>query len=226
MTLLEVGRMGVQPDLDIKNPVTTEGKIVADAWKSVATLPGGPQRVFWGLNLDNSQEFWAFFEWNAMEEHQKFAEEHGIHVVKDFPKVFTPGFTKHVQSNDIKNLSTPVTEIVMIHFPSNISTVDKDSAVAALHEIVYANFDECDDTGDVEFGWGVETDFPATVDGTEFPTAVLNAFIGWPSIEIARKWHETEGFKKGMELIAWLKDVVKVKRFCVEFQTVARDSSL
>ena len=75
MTFLEVGRMGVRPDMDIMNPSTEEGKINADTWSSVMTLPGGPQRMFWGLRTDNSQEFWAFFEWNSMEEHQKFAQE-------------------------------------------------------------------------------------------------------------------------------------------------------
>ena len=75
MTLLEFGEMGVQPDLNIMDPSTKEGKIVADAWNSVITLPGGPQRVFWGLNVDDPRSFWSLFEWNSMEEHEKFAKE-------------------------------------------------------------------------------------------------------------------------------------------------------
>ena len=72
---------------------------------------------------------------------------------------------KHIESNGIKNLATPGTEIVMVHFPSDISASEKDAAIAALRQILNEQFEKCDDVGDIEYGWGVENSFPVKVNG-------------------------------------------------------------
>ena len=77
MPVTEVGCMGVKPDLDVMNDSTDEGQILTGVWNAVTTLPGGPQRVYWGLEVEDPSKLWAFFDWDSIEEHMKFAKEYG-----------------------------------------------------------------------------------------------------------------------------------------------------
>lgn len=74
MTITEVGCMGVKPGLSITDPSTPEGTVLPSVWKTVLTKPGGPQRVFWGLEEEDSSKVWAFFDWNSVQEHVDFAK--------------------------------------------------------------------------------------------------------------------------------------------------------
>lgn len=72
--ITELTCMGVKPGLDIMDETTDEGKILKKAWDAVIAGPGGPQRVFWGLEIENPLNIWVFFDWHSVEEHRKFAE--------------------------------------------------------------------------------------------------------------------------------------------------------
>ena len=75
MSVTEVGCMGVKPGLSVMDPSTPEGQILTGAWKTVTTKPGGPSRVYWGLETENPSNLWAFFDWVSVEQHKTFAEE-------------------------------------------------------------------------------------------------------------------------------------------------------
>lgn len=73
MTITEVGCMGVKPGIDIMDETTPEGKILKNIWQTVTTKPGGPQRVIWGLEVQDPLRLWAFFDWDSQEQHEEFA---------------------------------------------------------------------------------------------------------------------------------------------------------
>lgn len=66
--VVEVGFMGV------KTGKTSDGKILINAWEAIIKAPGGPQRIFWGLEVEDSSKIWAWFDWNSLEEHNEFAK--------------------------------------------------------------------------------------------------------------------------------------------------------
>lgn len=65
--------MGVKPSLDVMNEGTKEEQILSNPYKYVVNAPGGPFRVYWGTEVENPSFLWAFFDWNSIEEHEKFA---------------------------------------------------------------------------------------------------------------------------------------------------------
>lgn len=74
MVVAEIACMGIKPDLNIMDETTREGRILTGAWKAVLTAPGGPQQVYWGLEIEDLSKLWAFFDWDSVEEHEKFAK--------------------------------------------------------------------------------------------------------------------------------------------------------
>jgi hypothetical protein len=75
MVIQEVGVMGVKPGIDIMDPSTPEGNILHQAWSTVLIKPAGPSRVYYGLEEDNPLRIWGFFDWDTVEQHEKFAIE-------------------------------------------------------------------------------------------------------------------------------------------------------
>jgi hypothetical protein len=74
MAVTEIGCMGVKPSLDVMNDRTTEGQILTKLYNYVVTAPGGPLRVYWGLESEDPSYIWTFFDWNSIEDHEKFAK--------------------------------------------------------------------------------------------------------------------------------------------------------
>lgn len=74
MAVTEVGRMGVKPGLNIMDETTQEGQVLTGAWKAVTSAPGGPHRVYWGLEVEDPSKLWAFFDWDSIEDHENFAK--------------------------------------------------------------------------------------------------------------------------------------------------------
>lgn len=73
MAVTEIACMGIKPGLNIKDDTTKEGQILHGTWQAVLSLPGGPSRVYWGLEVEDQSKIWAFFDWESVEEHEKFA---------------------------------------------------------------------------------------------------------------------------------------------------------
>jgi hypothetical protein len=76
MTVAEVGCMIVKPDLDVMDDSTPEGQILTGTWNTILSKPGGPQRVYWGLESKDSSRLWAFFDFESVRQHEQFAQEY------------------------------------------------------------------------------------------------------------------------------------------------------
>ncbi|KAJ3543655.1 hypothetical protein NM208_g3459 [Fusarium decemcellulare] len=161
MTVTEVGCMGVKPGLNIIDPSTEEGQILTGAWKTVTSKPGGPQRVYWGLEAADPSKVWAFFDFDSVEQHRQFAEEYGADAVKDIPKICTHGeFSKHITmdpSSDI--LQSPVTEVMLVYFPGDISKEHQEGLSELFRSILLRGFSDSLDVKELAHGWGLEKDF-------------------------------------------------------------------
>lgn len=72
--------MGVKPGLDIMNEATQEGQVLTGAWKAVASAPGGPHRVYWGLEVEDTSKLWAFFDWDSVADHENFAKSYAARL--------------------------------------------------------------------------------------------------------------------------------------------------
>ncbi|KAF5603546.1 multidrug resistance [Fusarium pseudocircinatum] len=198
MTVTELGPMGVKPNMNIMDHTTPEGKILTDAWKTVLSKPGGPQRVYWGLESVDPSKVWGFFDFDSVEQHQRFAEEYGEDAVKDIPKICTHGeFTKHVKmvpSSDV--LGSPLTEIILAYFPQDIPEEKEETLSSQIQEILKRAFPA---EARVAHAWGVENDFPArTEDGQ--PRSVLMGFVGLSHSETLGDHQKTDALRSAASI--------------------------
>ncbi|KAG4291284.1 hypothetical protein FPRO06_03170 [Fusarium proliferatum] len=202
MTVTEVGCMGVKPNINIMDHTTPEGKILTDAWNTVTSKPGGPQRVYWGLESVDPSKIWCFFDFESVEQHRHFAEEYGADAVKDIPKICTYGeFSKHIQmvaSSDV--LGSPLTEIILAYFPQEISDEKKETLSSKIQEILRQAFP---DDARVAHAWGVENDFPARSEAGK-PRSVVMGFIGLSHPEAWEDYRQTDGWKEALSSIEGL----------------------
>jgi hypothetical protein len=75
MPVMEFAYMDVKPNLDVMNDSTREGQVLTGAWNTVTTAPGGPKRVYWGLEIEEPSRVWGFLEWDSIEQHEEFAKK-------------------------------------------------------------------------------------------------------------------------------------------------------
>lgn len=118
-------------------------------------------------------------------------------------------------------LQSPVTEVVLAFFPSDISSAGKDTAIAQLQKFVEKSLDGCPDVKGVSFGWGVENDFPIRGEKGQVGS-VLMALIGWPSVEASMKFRETETSKENVEFIRGIEGIVRLAIFHISCRTLER----
>jgi hypothetical protein len=74
MTVTEVGRMGVKPNHKVLDENTPEGRLLASIYQNIVSLPGGPSRIYLGLETEDPLMLWAFLDWETLGEHQEFAK--------------------------------------------------------------------------------------------------------------------------------------------------------
>lgn len=74
MVVTEVGCLGIKPGLEVMNDSKPEGAVLAKAYTTVTATDGGPYRSFWGLEIENPLMLWAFFDFDSVEHHRRFAE--------------------------------------------------------------------------------------------------------------------------------------------------------
>ncbi|KAF5012855.1 hypothetical protein FDECE_1145 [Fusarium decemcellulare] len=209
MTVTEVGCMGVKPGLNVMDPSTEEGQILTGAWKTVTSKPGGPQRVYWGLEAADPSKIWAFFDFDSVEQHRQFAEEHGAEAVKDIPKICTHGeISKHIKmdpSSDV--LQSPVTELMLVYFPSDISEKDQAGLSELFRLILLMGFPDSPDVKKLTHGWGLEKDF--NVRGKDGQVgSVLMGFVGWSSVDAQAEFHKTDAYKQTLSQVQNMKGAI------------------
>lgn len=138
--------------------------------------------------------------------------------MKDLDQVFQPGgFTKHFDGSPFppSALKSPVTEVMLAFFPSDISTDAKAAARERVAQFAEKGLDKCADIQAVNFGWGVENDFPVRGGDEGQKGSMLVALIGWPSIEAHMKFRDTEAFKESVGLLRGMEGMVKLTMFHV-----------
>jgi len=223
MPITEVGLMGVKPNHKIMDDSLPEGHLLTSIYKNIISLPGGPSRIYWGLEVEDPLKLWAFFDWETLGEHEEFAKAFGAEAVKDLPTILTHGeFSKHVVlSPSPLVLQSPITEVLLAYFPSDISAAGKESTATQFQKLVEKSLGGSTDVKAVSYGWGVENDFP--VRGEEGQRgSLLTAFIGWPSVEASMKVRETEVSRKNVELIQGIEGNIKFAMFQISCRVLER----
>ena len=119
-------------------------------------------------------------------------------------------------------LQSPVTEVIIAYFPSNISPAGKDAAAARLQQFVEKSLHKCSDVKAVSTGWGVENDFPVRGGEEGQKGSILTAFVGWPSIDAHMKFQETEAYKENVGLIRAMEGIVKLDVFHISCRVLVR----
>ncbi|KAF2623314.1 hypothetical protein BU25DRAFT_425074 [Macroventuria anomochaeta] len=222
MPIVEVGMMGVRPNKTPMDPSTADGKILSDAWKAVIQAPGGPQRVFWGLEEEDRGRIWGWFDWESVEEHEAFAKSVGGEATKRFVEVFTPGFTKHAHV-DTSVLKAPVTEVMLASFPPDITQDAKDAVAGQFQTFKEKALDQCKDVRTVSSGWGLEIDFPVRNSPNGEKGTLFFALIGWGSVDEHMAFRETEAFKENVGLITGMEGYVKLDMFHLSCEVMERE---
>lgn len=150
---------------------------------------------------------------------------HGHEIVKDLPKILTHGaFTKHVVLNPAPPLvlQSPITEVMLAFFPTDIAQTTRDANTARFREFVTKALDTCADVKGVSYGWGVENDFPV-LDGEEGQKGShLTALIGWPHIEAHLKFRETPEFKNNVALLTEMEGLLKLTMVHVKCRSLEK----
>jgi hypothetical protein len=145
--------------------------------------------------------------------------------VKDLPTVLTHGvFTKHVSVSQSPSqiLDSPVTEVLIAYFPSDISSTAKDTAAARFQQFAEKGLGKCADCKGVSSGWGVENDFPV-IGGEEGQLgSIFIAFAGWTSIDAHVQFRETEAFKENIHFLRSMEGLLKMTMFHVSCQSIMR----
>ncbi|PNP86404.1 hypothetical protein FNYG_00106 [Fusarium nygamai] len=206
--------------MNIMDHTTPEGKILTDAWNTVISKPGGPQRVYWGLESVDASKVWGFFDFDSVEQHCRFAEEYGADAVKDIPKICTYGeFSKHIKmvpSSDV--LGSPLTEIILAYFPQDISDEKKETLSSKIQEILREAFLA---DARVAHAWGVENDFPARSEDVQL-RSVLMGFVGLSHSETWGDHRQTDGWKETLSDIEGLEGCTSIYSFALSCQHLER----
>ncbi|KAG8170225.1 hypothetical protein KVR01_000970 [Diaporthe batatas] len=227
MAITEAGCSIVKPGIDVMDESTPEGQILLKIWKGVTSQPTGPFRVFWGTEVENPANLWGFFDFASVEEHEKFAEEFGKDIVTDFPKILGGHhFTKHVTLTPYPHtaLRAPVTEVLLIWFPSDLAPEVKDAATKRLQQFADACLGSNGGIHAINIGWGVENDFPVR-DGEEGQKgSLLTAMIGWLSIATHIQFRETDTFKDNIHLLRGIEGFVKMTMFHIKSRVMENET--
>ncbi|KAJ5690099.1 hypothetical protein N7462_004491 [Penicillium macrosclerotiorum] len=226
MSVIEISCMGVRPSLDIMDESTREGQILRKVWDTVTTDPGGPHRVYWGLENDESSKLWTFFDWDSIEDHEHYAKMLGPAAVKDLPTILNRGFfTKHitVAPSPPSALRSPMTDIIRAYFACDIAITDKDLAAAQIRLFLEDKLRHCPTAEGLSCGWSVENDLPV-LGGPEGQTgSMLIAFIGWRSVAANKQFWADEGLQELESLFQGMEGMIQWVKFHIHCRSLARD---
>lgn len=150
----------------------------------------------------------------------------GVHIVKDFDKILQRGlFTKHFDAAPFppSALKAPVTEVMLAFFPADISVEAKAGALERVTQFTELGLNKCPDVVAVNYGWGVENDFPVRGGEDGQTGSLLIALIGWPNIDAHMKFRETDTFKENVGLLRGLEGLLKLTMFHVHCKSMENE---
>jgi hypothetical protein len=147
--------------------------------------------------------------------------------VKDLPTVLTHSeFTKHVDVTPApaQALKSPVTEVTLAYFPSNISLQEKAKISSQFQQFAEKGLYQCAEVTSISYGWGVQNDFPVREVGGGLTGSLFITFIGWPSIDSHIQFQETDEFKEHVGLITNIGGMLKMVTFHVSCRSSEREA--
>ncbi|KAF5025855.1 hypothetical protein F66182_2077 [Fusarium sp. NRRL 66182] len=223
MTVTEVGCMFANPGSNIMDESTPAGKTLNNAWEVVTTKPGGPQRVYWGVESAHPLNVWGFFDFASVEQHRAFADKYGAEAVKDIPKICThPEFSKHLKMiPSSRVLESPLTEIMLAYFPQDIPQDKQEALSAQLSHILANSFESDPDVIEVARGWGLENDFPVRGKDGQLGK-VLMGFVGWRTTAAQANCCGTDEYKEAVSRIKEMEGCVSFYGLTVSCQHMER----
>ncbi|KAM0551858.1 hypothetical protein ACHAPJ_008194 [Fusarium lateritium] len=206
--ITEVGVMGVRPNMNIMDDSTLEGQILTGVWKTVTIDPS---------------KVWAFFDFDSVEQHRRFAQDYGSEAVKDIPKVCNLGeFSKHVNlkpSSDV--LQSSLTEIMLAYFPQDISKERQGALSDQLQHILSQSFEGNHHVTKVAHGWGLENDFPARGEDGQ-PRTVLMGFVGWSTADAHSEYSKEDDYKQAISRIEGMEGCTSFYKFTLSCRHLER----
>ncbi|KAK2033035.1 hypothetical protein LX32DRAFT_635675 [Colletotrichum zoysiae] len=226
MAVTEIGCCGIKPGLKIMDESTPEGKLYMGVFRTLNTLPGGPLRIYLGVDLDEPSKVYGFFDWISVDHHEKFAKTFEKDVQTDFEKVLTNGeYTKHITPTPSlqEALKSSVTDVFLVYYPSDISSEERSTATTGLQNILEERFGQHADVNAVSYGWGVEDDFPVCRKDGGKVGSVFSAFVGWHSLETNMNFREAGAHTAAQERIRGLDGVVALKTMRVSCAVLERN---
>lgn len=133
-----------------------------------------------------------------------------MEAVKDLPKILNrQDFQAHIEvDGDLRKvLDAPVTEALLVYFPSDTIDSEKATISSKAHEIAKAGLAVCSDAKAAYIGWSVENDFPVigSKEKERKVGSVLGVFVGWASLDAAESYWEKNTHEKEFE------DIVKIR---------------
>lgn len=122
-------------------------------------------------------------------------------------------------------LKSPVTEVMLAYFASDISAEAKAAASERFAQFADKGLKDCPDVQAVDFGWGLENNFPVRGGEEGQQGSMLTALIGWPSIDAHMKYRETDAFKETVDLIRGMEGLVKIAMFHIKCRIMENEST-
>ncbi|RAK81297.1 uncharacterized protein BO72DRAFT_524717 [Aspergillus fijiensis CBS 313.89] len=227
MCVTEIGVMGVKPCLDVMNDDTPEGRILSKLYNYVVAAPGGPLRVYWGLEAEDPSYLWAFFDWDSLEAHHNFATTLGQEAVKDLPKILTRGgFTKHITATPSlpATLQSAVTQVILTYFASDRLPTVTDAAIAHLEDWQENDIEILAGVQALSYGWGVEKDFPVRGGSPDQRASIFLSVFGFNDVAAQRTFRESLALEKLLGRIRGTEGFVKLEVFSVYFRSTSRNN--
>ncbi|RAH51115.1 uncharacterized protein BO95DRAFT_510213 [Aspergillus brunneoviolaceus CBS 621.78] len=227
MCVTEIGVMGVKPCLDVMNDDTPEGRILSKLYNYVVAAPGGPLRVYWGLEAEDPSYLWAFFDWDSLEAHHNFAKTLGQEAVKDLPKILTRGgFTKHITATPSlpATLQSAVTQVILAYFASDRPPTVADAAIAHFENWRENEIENVSGIEALSYGWGMEKDFPIRGGSPDQRASICLSVFGFIDIAAQKSFRESLALGKLLGWIRGMEGCVKLEVFSICFRSTSRDN--
>lgn len=145
------------------------------------------------------------------------------------PKILSRGFfTKHITATPSLStaLQSPVTEIILAYFPSDISSTQRDSALGRLQNFEGEDLKSPSGIQALSYGWGVENDFPVRRGSDDQKASIFTSFIGLDSIDAQKIFRESLAFEKLLRLVRGMEGIIKLETFSVSFRSLVRNTEM
>ena len=113
-------------------------------------------------------------------------------IMSGEPKLYHTTFTPHPPSAALSDTTSPVTELLQINFPSDLSSADKDKFEQDIKKLIsiIEQHSEGANTGSAG-GWIIEND----------QKTMYMACIGWQSVAAHVKFRDNSHFKDNVHLL-------------------------